>query len=128
MLSEDVRDQPQFETLAKPEPDHSPLREQFELPEAQPYYAQPEHLQDGSGAKLAMACDTMALLLKNCLTPEPLTGPKPSGLNADVMANLSPLQQHKQLALAPEPELSWQLADQALLKMLNQQKLNAQAA
>lgn len=130
MLSEDVQDQAQFDKLPRDESQAVDHRKQFELPPEQNHYAQDEELQNGEAAKLALAEDRMALLLKNCLHPEPLSAPEVKGPGYEVMNTLSPLQQYKQrvafgLAEPQEPEQSWLQADQALLNMLNQQKLVA---
>lgn len=127
LLSEDVQDQPQFEKLSQESAAEKKLRAWFELGEPQNFYAQPEELEGGEGAKLANAADRMALLLKNCLHPEPLTAPQVTGPGYEIMSTLSPLQQYKQRLkvepeLAAQPELNWNLADQALLNMLNQQR------
>jgi hypothetical protein len=106
LLSDDVRDQPQFERMTKDEPTRTQdLRRRFQLAEPEPLYMDTpsddtllRHNQAVQQGDLANSH------LEMMLCPPGLT-PKSEGLNAEVLNNLSLLNRLKLQALsAPKPE------------------------
>ena len=130
MLSADVQDQVQFDKLKQDLPSKADLRKVFELPAPQKFYADNDSVVASENKKLIKNSNIADIRLLNCLNPEPLCGCEIKGVGYEVLSVLSPLEQFKQRALTAdnfdhEPEFNWNLADTALVNMLNKQKLSA---
>lgn len=95
MLSTDIRDQDQFSTINAPESEEAiSLRDQFNVPQAQPLISRESALQDYSiyVADLAREEGVVAARLQHCLRPEVLhfDVDRIEGFADDITDNLSP--------------------------------------